>query len=121
MVGFGFCKCSHFDAKKSPSFSIPAGLEVLYMEEPDDDFLKLILLNLFASLIMALLVTVNVMFIQENLVKGFVSKKNFSSYNFVETALTMSRLCGFQKSIFEYILHHRTPVLAKKHACMVPS
>ena len=47
------------------------------MEEPDDDFLKFILLNLFASLIMALLVPVNVMFIQENLVEGFVSQKKF--------------------------------------------
>ena len=68
------------------------------MEEPDDDFLKFILLNLFASLIMALLTPVNFMYIQENLVEGFVSKKNFSSYSFVETALTMRRLCGISKS-----------------------
>ena len=47
------------------------------MEEPDDDFLKFILLNLFASLIMALLVPVHFKFIQENLVEGFVSKKEF--------------------------------------------
>ena len=70
------------------------------MEEPDDDFLKFILLNLFASLIMALLLPVNFMFIQENLVEGFVSKKNFITYSFVETALTMRRLCEISKSYF---------------------
>ena len=70
------------------------------MEEPDDDFLKFVLLNLFASLIMAFLVPVHFMFIQENLVKSFVSKKNFSSYSLVETALTMRRLCGISKSYF---------------------
>ena len=86
--------------KNSLSFSIPAGLGVLYMEEPENDFLKFILLNLFAFLIMVLLVPVHFMFIQENLVEGFVSKKNFSSYSFVETALTMRRLCGISKSYF---------------------
>ena len=75
---------------------MPARLEVLYMEEPDDDFLKFILL-------MAFLVPVNFMFIQENLVEGFISKKNFSSYSFVETALTMEAFVGFQKAIFGYI------------------
>ena len=47
------------------------------MEEPDDDFLKLILLNLFASLIMGFLVPAHFMFIQKNFVEDFVSKKEF--------------------------------------------
>ena len=63
------------------------------MEEPDDDFLKFFLLNMRAPKIMALLVLVNFMFIWEILAEGFVLKKNFSSYSFVEVALTM-RFCG---------------------------
>ena len=85
---------------KKFSFPIPAGLEVLYTEEPDDDFLKFILLNFFASLIVALLVPVHFMFMQKNLVEGFVSKKNFGSYSFVETVPTMRRLCWISKSYF---------------------
>ena len=61
--------------KNSLSFSIPAGLEVLYMEESDDDFLKFILLNLFASSFMVVSVPLHFMFIQENLVDGIVSKR----------------------------------------------
>ena len=99
------------------------------MEEPDDDFLKFILLNLFASLIMALLVPVHFMFIQENFVEGFVSKKNFSSYCFVETALTMTRHCGISKSYFwiyfcqfcQFWVVSSFPVLANKHGYIVPS
>ena len=37
---------------------------------------------------MVLLVPVNFMFIQEILVEGFVLKKNFSNYSYVEAALT---------------------------------
>ena len=59
------------------------------MEEPDDDFLKFFLLNMRAPKIMALLVPVHFMFIREILAEGFVLKKNFSSYSFVEAALTM--------------------------------
>ena len=86
--------------KNSLSFSIPAGLEVLCMEEPDDDFFRFILLNLLASLIIALLVPVHFMFIQKNFVEGFVSKKNFSRYSLAETPLAMRRLCGISKSYF---------------------
>ena len=63
------------------------------MEEPGDDFLKFFLLNMCAPNIMTLLVPVYFMFIQEILAEGFVLKKNFSSYSFVEAALTM-RFCG---------------------------
>ena len=77
------------------------------MEEPDDDFLKFILL-------MALLVPVNFMFIQENLVEGFVSKKNFSSYSFMESALTMRRLCGISKSYFWIYFCHFWAVSRRK-------
>ena len=78
-------------------FSVPAGLEVLYREEPGDDFLKFVLLNLFASLIMAMWVSVHFMFIQKYLVEGFDRKKNFSSNSFVETALTIRRIFGISK------------------------
>ena len=77
------------------------------MEKPDDDFLKFILL-------MALLVPVSLMFIQENLVDGFVSKKNFSSYSFVETALTMRRFCGISKSYFWIYFCHFGVVSRRK-------
>ena len=63
------------------------------MEEPDNNFLKFFLLNMRAPKIMALLVPVHFMFIREILAEGFVLKKNFSSYSFVEAALTM-RFCG---------------------------
>ena len=59
------------------------------MEEPDDNFLKFFLLNMRAPKIMALLVPVHFMFIREILADGFVLKNNFSSYSFVEAALTM--------------------------------
>ena len=68
-------------------------LEVLYMEESDDDFLKFFLLNMRAPKIMALLAPVHFMFIREILGEGFVLKNNFNSYSFVEAALTM-RFCG---------------------------
>ena len=63
------------------------------MEEPDDDFLKLFLLNMRAPKIITLLVPVHFMFIREILAESFVLKKNFSSYSFVEAALTMT-FCG---------------------------
>ena len=46
------------------------------MEEPDDGFLKFFLLNMCAPRIMALLVPVHFMFMQEILMEGFVLKKN---------------------------------------------
>ena len=46
------------------------------MEEPDDGFLKFFLLNMCAPRIMALLVPVHFMFMQEILMVGFVLKKN---------------------------------------------
>ena len=63
------------------------------MEQPDDGFLKVFLLNMCAPRIMVLLVPVYFMFIQEILIEGFVSKKNFSSYSFVDAAFAM-RFCG---------------------------
>ena len=76
------------------------------MEQPDDDFLIFFLLNMCAPRIMALLVPVyfilyenfllvpiHFMFIRELLTEGFVLKKHFSSYSFVEAALTM-KFCG---------------------------
>ena len=64
------------------------------MKEPDDNFLKLFLLNMCAPKIMAFLVPVHFMFIGEILAaKGFVFKKNFSCYSFVEAALTV-RFCA---------------------------
>ena len=63
------------------------------MEEPDDNFLKFFFLNMCAPKIMALLIPVHFMFIREIFAEGFVLKKNFSSYSFVEAALTM-RFCG---------------------------
>ena len=71
------------------------------MEEPDDDFLKFSLLNMCAPKIMALLVPIHFMFIRELLTEGFVLKKNFSSYSFLEAALKWD-LFGFEKAIFEY-------------------
>ena len=63
------------------------------MEEPDDDFLKFFLLNMCAPMVMALLVPVHFTLLREILEEGFVLKKKFSSYSFVEAALTM-RFCG---------------------------
>ena len=63
------------------------------MEEPDDNFLKFFLLDICAPKIMALLVLVHFMFIQEILAEDFLLKENSSSYSFVEAALTM-RFCG---------------------------
>ena len=62
------------------------------MEQPDDGFLKLFLLNMCTPRIRALLVPAHFMFIQEILIKGFVLKKNFSSYSFVEAVLTIRKL-----------------------------
>ena len=47
------------------------------MEQPDDGFFKKILLNICAPRIMTLLVPAHFMFIQENLIEGFVLKKEF--------------------------------------------
>ena len=78
-----------FSCQKNPlSLSIILLLEVLYTEQPDDGFLNFFLLIKCASRIMVLLVPVNFMFIQEILVEGFVLKKNFSNYSYVEAALT---------------------------------
>ena len=57
------------------------------MEGPDDDLLISFLLNMCAPKIMALLVPIHFMFIRELLTEGFVLKKNFSSYSFLEAAL----------------------------------
>ena len=73
------------------------------MEQPDDGFLKYFLLNMCAPRIMALLVPVHFIFIQEILIEGFVLKNNFSSYSFVEGALRM-KFCGFKAAIFGYFL-----------------
>ena len=82
-------KMLSFSCQKNPlSLSIILLLEVLYTEQPDDGFLNFFLLIKCASRIMVLLVPVNFMFIQESLVEGFVLKKNFSSYSYVEAALT---------------------------------
>ena len=62
------------------------------MEQPDDGFLKFFLLNMCALRIMDLLVPAHFMFIQEILTDGFILKTNFSSYSFVETALTIRKL-----------------------------
>ena len=43
--------------------------------------------------IMALLVSVHFLFIEEILIEGFVLKENGNGYSFVEVALTM-RFCG---------------------------
>ena len=69
------------------------------MEEPDDDFLKFILL-------MALLVPVNFMFIQENLVGGGLLFQKIISVATVlwKLLLQWEGFVGFQKAIFEYIL-----------------
>ena len=66
------------------------------MEQPDYRFLKFFLLNMCAPRIMAFLVPADFMFIQEILIEGFVLKKNFSSYSFVEYN---------KKAIFGYFLH----------------
>ena len=88
--------------KYSLSLSIPLLLEVLYMEQPDDGFLIFFLLNMCAPRIMAFLVPVHFLFIQEFLIEGFVLKNNVSTYSFVEAALIM-RSCGiFGKAIFGY-------------------
>ena len=49
------------------------------MEQPDDGFYKFFLLNIFfcAPRIMTLPVPAHVMFIQGNLIEGFVLKKEF--------------------------------------------
>ena len=78
--------------KNSLSLSIPLLLEVLCMKQPDDRFLKFFLLNMWAPRIMAFLVPAHFMFIQEILIEGFVLKKNFSSYSFVEAAVTIGKL-----------------------------
>ena len=63
------------------------------MEQPDDGFLNsFFLLNMFAPRIMALLVPAHFMFIQEILIEGFILKKNFISYSFLEAVLIM-RFC----------------------------
>lgn len=60
------------------------------MEQPDDVFLfYFFLLNICAARIMALLVPVNFLFMQEILIEGFVLKKNVRSYRFMEAALIM--------------------------------
>ena len=79
--------------KQSLSLSILLLLEVLYREEPDHNFFDFFLLSMSAPRIMALLVPVHFLFIQEILLEGFVFKKNVSSYSFAEAALTM-RFCG---------------------------
>ena len=58
---------------------MPLLLEVLYMEYPDDGFLKFFLLNMCAPMIMALLVPVDFLFLQEILIESFVSENNVSS------------------------------------------
>ena len=63
------------------------------MEQADDGFLIFYLLNMCAARIIALLVPVHFLFIQEILKEGFVLKKNVSSYSFMEAVLTM-RFCG---------------------------
>ena len=65
------------------------------MEEPDDGFLNFFfsLLNMCASRIMALLVPVHFMFMQEILMEGFVLKK-LLQWGFV----------GFKKAISRYFL-----------------
>ena len=78
--------------KKSLPLSIPLLLDVLFMEQPDDGSLNFFLLNKCASRIMALMVPVHFLFIQEILIEVFVLKKNFSSYSYVEDALTV-RFC----------------------------
>ena len=57
------------------------------MEQPDDGFLNLFLLNMCAARIIAFIVPVHFIFIQEILIEGFVLKKNFRSYSFVEASL----------------------------------
>ena len=47
------------------------------MEQPDDSFLKFFLLNMCSPRTTALLVPAHFMFIQEILIDGFVSKKEF--------------------------------------------
>ena len=81
------------------------------MEQADDGFLKVFLLNMCASRIMVLLAPVYFMFIQEILIEGFVSKKNFSSYSFVEAALEM-RFCGISESFF-WIFFYKLLVVSK--------
>ena len=81
------------------------------MEQADDGFLKVFLLNMCAPRIMVLLVPVYFMFIQEILIEGFVSKKNFSSYSFVEAALEM-RFCGISESFF-WIFFYKLLVVSK--------
>ena len=49
------------------------------MEYPDDGFLKFFLLNMCAPMIMALLVPVDFLFLQEILIESFVSENNVSS------------------------------------------
>ena len=72
--------------KYSLSVSISLLLEVLYTKQPDDGFLNLSLLNMCAARIMALMVPVHFIFIQEHLIEAFVFKKNFRSYSFVEAS-----------------------------------
>ena len=62
------------------------------MEKTDDGFLNIFLLNVCAPRIMALLIPVHFMFTQQILIEGFVLKKNFSSYSFVEAAVTIGKL-----------------------------
>ena len=47
------------------------------MEQPDDGFFKFFLLHMCARRIMTLLVPAHFMFIKENLIEGFVLKKEF--------------------------------------------
>ena len=51
--------------KNSLSLSIPLLLEVLHMEQLDDGFLEIFLLDMCAPRIMALLVPVHLIFIRE--------------------------------------------------------
>ena len=47
------------------------------MEQPDDGFFKFFFVKHVAPRIMTLLVPAHFMFIQENLIEGFVLKKEF--------------------------------------------
>ena len=62
------------------------------MEQPDDGLLSFFWLNMCAPRIMSLLVPAHFMFIQEILIEGFILKKNFISYSFLEAVLIM-RFC----------------------------
>ena len=67
-------------------------------------FFEFLLLNMCAPRIMALLVPVHFMFIQEIVIEGFVLKKNVSSYSFVWKLLLDWGFLPFKKAIFGYFL-----------------